>query len=180
MNINKRGVTLIELVVLIAIAALITAIFVGTSSVTPGGNQSVTTITTTFPEPTNYAVDAAGVLTPEQLTALNVTLARMATPKHQFGVAIVKSTQPLDITAYGIKLAEKWKVGGKDTDNGAIIIVATVDRQVRIEVGYGLEGDVPDAAAGQILDDQMVPFLKKGDWYGAINSGLNALDARVK
>lgn len=133
-----------------------------------------------YPEPSNYAVDAAGALSADQLASLNAKLKALDTDKHQFGVAIVKTTQPLDITAYGIKLAEKWKVGGADTDNGAIIIIATEDRQVRIEVGYGLEGDVNDAAAGKILDIDMVPHLKSGDWYGAIVAGLDALTLKIK
>ncbi len=133
-----------------------------------------------YPEPSNYAVDTAGVLTPEQLTALNAKLKALDSEKHQFGVAIVKTTKPFDITAYSIKLAEKWKVGSAKLDNGAIIVIATEDRQVRIEVGYGLEGDVNDAAAGRILDNDMVPFLKQGDWNGAVVAGLDALTKKVK
>lgn len=133
-----------------------------------------------YPEPTDYVVDEAGVLTPEQLSTLRNRLKLMDTSKHQLAVAIVKTTAPLSIEEYGIKLAEKWKVGDADLDNGAIIVIATDDRKVRIEVGYGLEGDIPDSAAGRILDNDMVPFLKKNDWYGAINAGLAALSARVK
>lgn len=141
---------------------------------------SVPTAEAMYPEPSNYAVDSAGILSVEQLAELNTKLATMDTDAHQFGVVVVKTTQPLDIEAYSIKLAEKWRVGKEDLDNGAIIVVATEDRKVRIEVGYGLEGDINDAAAGKILDDSMVPLLKQGDWYGAINSGLDALSARVK
>lgn len=132
-----------------------------------------------YPEPTNYAVDSAGVLSADQLSSLNAKLKTMDTSKHQFAIATVNTTEPLDIEQYSIKLAEKWKVGGKDTDNGAIILIAVKDRKFRIEVGYGLEGDVPDAVAGRIRDD-MTPLLKKGDWYGAINLGLDELNSKIK
>ena len=133
-----------------------------------------------YPEPTNYAVDETGTLSTEQLVSLNEKLKSMDSEKHQFAVAIVKTTKPLDIEQYGIKLAEKWKVGRKGLDNGAIIIIATEDRKVRIEVGYGLEGDINDATAGRILDNQIVPFLKEGKWYEAIVAGLDELNNKIK
>lgn len=133
-----------------------------------------------YPEPTNYAVDQAGVFSTEQIAMLNAKLKAMDSDKHQFGVAVVKTTKPLDIEQYGIKLAEKWKVGYKGIDNGVIIIVATEDRKVRIEVGHGLEGEINDAIAGRILDNQMVPHLKQGKWYEAIVAGLDELSNRVK
>ena len=132
-----------------------------------------------YPEPTNYVVDVAGVLSVEQLSTLNVKLKAMDSDKHQFGVVIVKTTQPLDIEAYGIKLAEKWKAGYRGLDNGAIIIIATEDRKVRIEVGYGLEGDIPDAVVGRIIDNY-IPSLKVGDWYSAIVGMAGELNNKIK
>lgn len=161
----------------VVVASVVTFFFLVNGGVTaPSGSASEAY----YPEPTNYAVDQSGVLSADQLASLNAKLKGMDTEKHQFGVAIVKTTQPLDIEAYGIKLAEKWKVGKKGLDNGAIIIVATEDRKVRIEVGYGLEGNINDAAAGRILDNQMVPFLKQGKWYEAIVAGLDELNNKVK
>lgn len=154
---------------------LISSLKVPPSSLTTGLVQEAF-----YPEPTNYAVDKTGTLSAEQLFSLNAKLKAMDSEKHQFGVVIVKTTQPLDIESYGIKLAEKWKVGYKGLDNGAIIIIAKEDRKVRIEVGYGLEGDIPDSVAGRILDNQIVPLLKEGKWYEAIVAGLDELNNKIK
>lgn len=167
----------------IVVAATVAALL-ASGSLQGGASQSPSVaqaaVEATYPDPTNYAVDATGTFTPAQLDALNATLKTMDTDKHQFAVAIVKTTAPLTIEEYGIKLAEKWKVGGKDTDNGAIVIIATEDRKVRIEVGYGLEGDINDAKAGRIISDDMTPLLKQGDWAGAANAALTALNNDVK
>jgi len=128
-----------------------------------------------YPEATNYAVDAAGALSADQLASLNSLLKENKT---EIGVAVVKSTKPLQIEEYGIKLAEKWKVGDAEKDNGAIIIIATEDRKVRIEVGYGLEGSITDAEAGRIIDEFMIDSLKKGDWYGAIIGAINGINSK--
>lgn len=128
-----------------------------------------------YPEPTNYAVDITGEIHPRDLEKLNTKLKGLDNGKYQFGVAVVKTTYPLTIEQYGIRLAEKWKVGKAGLDNGAIIILATQDRKVRIEVGYGLEGNIPDAVAGRVIDVSMIPFLKSSDWFGALNSGIEAL-----
>jgi uncharacterized membrane protein YgcG len=64
-------------------------------------------------------------------------------------------------------------------DNGAIIILATKDRKVRIEVGHGLEGDITDSQAGQILDNYMIPSLKNNDWDTAVINGVHALEKQL-
>lgn len=133
-----------------------------------------------YPLPQAYAVDATGSLLPEQLQKLNATLKDMDTGKHQFAVAIVRTTAPESLEAYSINLARQWKIGGKDTDNGALILIVTDDRKVRIEVGYGLEGDLNDAKVGRIIDEQMLPFLKEQDWYNAVLMGLGAINGEVK
>lgn len=158
---------------------VIGAILIWLATLVIGATPNTTQAEAFYPEPTNYAVDAAGVLSTDQLQTLNENLKYMDTDKAQFAVVIVKTTAPLSIEEYGIKLAEKWKVGDVDTDNGAIIILATEDRKVRIEIGYGLEGDINDAAAGAIVDEHMIPELKAGNWYAGITAGLNALAARV-
>lgn len=144
-----------------------------------------TPVTTTvnqvaIPDPTAYAIDTTGSLTAKQLAALNATLKTLDNGTHQFAVLMVNSTQPLDIATYGIQVAEKWKVGDKSTDDGVIIIVAVKDRKIRIEVGKGLEGSITDEDASNIIRDAIAPKLHTGDWYGGINDGLTALQARVK
>jgi uncharacterized protein len=133
-----------------------------------------------YPEPTNYAVDTAGVLTTGELEILNQMLKDADTDKHQFAVVIIKSTAPLSIEEYGIKIAEKWKVGYKGLDNGLIVIVATEDRKVRLEVGKGLEGDINDAKAGRLIDEQMIPSLKEGKWFDAISNVLEVTANQVQ
>lgn len=128
-----------------------------------------------YPEPSDYAVDSAGVLSNEELVNLNQILKASDNESRQIGIAIVKTTAPLEIEEYGIKLAEKWKVGNKNTDNGIIIILATEDRKVRLEVGYGLEGQIPDAVAGRIIDESMIPALKENNWNEALLKGVEAI-----
>lgn len=178
----KKGSTLIELLVVIAaIGILLSVVFAGYHSAPKGEiGTAASTDSVAIPEPTNYAIDTANVLSADQLASLNQMLKGMDTEKHQFAVLVVKTTQPLSSEQYGIKVAEKWKVGKKGLDNGAIIIVATEDRKIRLEVGYGLEGDVNDATAGDIIRNDIAPKLKTGDWSGGIVAGLNALSTKVK
>lgn len=183
----KKGATLIELLIVGAFIALLTWVVVIniTKDNTPTQNSiedfKSTDMGIALPEPTNYVVDTAGVLTTEQLQAINTLLASSTNPsKIQIAVLIATTTKPLSIEQYGIRLAEKWKVGYKGSDNGAIIIIATQDRKVRIEVGNGLEGSVTDAQAESILQTNMVPKLKSSDWYGAIFGGISGLNNLVK
>src|SRR3990167_2540266 len=133
-----------------------------------------------YPEPTNYVVDDAEVLTIEQETELNVLMKGIDNGTRQYAVLTIKTTAPLSIEQYGIKLAEKWKVGHETLDNGAIIIVATEDRKVRLEIGYGLEQYIPDSVAGRIIDEKMISSLKINDWYNAILGAINGLEEKIK
>lgn len=179
----KKGFTLIELLVVIAIIGILSSVVLASMrniKVDPNSQVTVSGLIDTYPEATNYAVDAAGVLSVDELADLNARLKALDTSKSQIGVLILQSTYPLSIEEYGIKLAEKWKTGMKGLDNGAIIIVATQDRKVRIEVGYGLEGNIPDAVAGRIIDNDMMPSLKSGDWYNAIIGAINGINSKIK
>ena len=133
-----------------------------------------------YPEPTNYVVDDAEVLTIEQEAELNVLMKRIDNGTRQYAVLTIKTTAPLSIEQYGIKLAEKWKVGHETLDNGAIIIVATEDRKVRLEIGYGLEQYIPDSVAGRIIDEKMISSLKTNDWYNAILGAINGLEEKMR
>lgn len=139
-----------------------------------GCESQLQTSEVTFPEPTNYVVNSNGALKRELVDLLNGDL-KGFDGRAQIAVLVLDSTAPLTIEEYGIKLAEKWKVGYQGKDNGAIIIIATKDRKVRIEVGKGLEGDITDAKAGRILDEQMVPYLKQNNWDAAVATGVEAL-----
>lgn len=120
--------------------------------------------------------DLTATLTAAQQNELEQTLQAFEARKgSQIAVLIVPTTQPEAIEQYGIRVAEAWKLGRKGVDDGALVLVAKDDRALRIEVGYGLEGVIPDAVANRVIDEVMVPYLKQGDFYGGIRAGVDRL-----
>ena len=118
-----------------------------------------------FPNYVGYVNDYANILSAEtkyKLTALSAEIENKTTS--QMAVLTIDTTSPLDIETYAVKLFEKWGIGRKGKNNGVLILVAAKDRTVRIEVGYGLEGAIPDALASSIIEKSMVPFFKNGDY----------------
>src|ERR1700679_738621 len=93
----------------------------------------------------------------------------------QIAVLIVPSTQPEEIEQYGIRVEDAWKLGRKGVDDGAYLIVAKNDRRVRIEVGYGLEGALPDAIASRIIAETITPHSKLGDYDGGVEAGVDQI-----
>lgn len=94
----------------------------------------------------------------------------------QAAILLLPSTQPESIEQYGIRLAEAWKIGHKGADNGVIVIVAKDDRKMRIEVGYGLEGVIPDVIAKRIIEERMAPRFRQGDFFGGLSAAMEGLD----
>ena len=91
----------------------------------------------------------------------------------QIAVATVASIQPYaSVEQYAVALATKWGIGSAAADNGVLILLSTGDRQARIEVGYGLEGAIPDGRAGQILDQAIIPRFRAGDFSGGLVAGV--------
>ena len=174
---NSLTITIIVILVIITAACIIISPKYPNESSLP---IAATFIEPTYPEATNYIVDTAGVLTKTELDNITALLKTIETNKTQIGVLLIKSTSPLSIEEYSIRLAEKWKVGMKGLDNGAIIIIATEDRNIRLEIGYGLEGTIPDAIAGQIIRNDMGPFLHDNKWYDAIVAGINSINNKTK
>ena len=120
--------------------------------------------------------DLTGTLSASQVATLEKSLAEFETKKgSQIAVLIVPTTQPEAIEQFGIRVAEKWKLGRADVDDGLILIVAKNDRKLRIEVGYGLEGAIPDAVAKRVIDEVITPYFKAGDFYGGIDAGMQQL-----
>jgi uncharacterized protein len=120
--------------------------------------------------------DVAGTLTPDQSAALDAKLRAFEQAKgSQVAVLVVPTTQPEDIEQYAIRVAEAWKLGREGVDDGALLLVAIQDRRVRIEVGYGLEGVLPDAVANRIIDEAIVPPFRNGDFYGGISAGVDRM-----
>lgn len=161
---------------IVIFAILIVGLLFALGSLKSGDIKSSSDVNVELPAPTDYLIDESGVLTVQQKSDIKSQLFVLDNTKAiQVGVLVVKTTAPLSIEEYGIRVAEKWKVGLAGLDNGAIIIVATEDRKVRIEVGYGLEGVITDAKAGDIIDSYMIPSLKTSDWAGAIKSGITGI-----
>jgi uncharacterized protein len=128
------------------------------------------------PPLTARVTDLTGTLSPSQRDALERELRDFETRKgSQIAVLIVPTTQPEVIEQYALRVAETWKLGRKGIDDGALLLVAKDDRALRIEVGYGLEGVIPDAVANRIIDEIIVPFFKQGDFYGGIQAGVGRL-----
>lgn len=120
--------------------------------------------------------DLTGTLDAPQRQALERKLAAFEQAKgSQIAVLIVPTTQPETIEQYSIRVAEQWKLGRKSVDDGLLLIVARNDRALRIEVGYGLEGVVPDAIANRVIDETIVPHLRRGDYYAGIDAGIEQL-----
>lgn len=124
--------------------------------------------------------DLTGTLTAGQVASLEQKLAAFEAKKgSQIAVLMLPTTQPEAIEQFSIRVAEAWKVGRKGTDDGLILVVAKDDRRLRIEVGYGLEGAVPDATAKRVISEDITPRFKSGDFYGGISAGVDRLIALV-
>ncbi|GAP65006.1 beta-propeller domain-containing protein, methanol dehydrogenase [Mizugakiibacter sediminis] len=120
--------------------------------------------------------DTTGTLTAGQAQDLERRLAALEQRKGaQLAVLIVPSTQPDTIEDYAVRVFDQWKLGRKNIDDGALLIVAKDDRRVRIEVAYGLEGAIPDAAAARIIREYIAPRFRQGDYYGGISDAVDAL-----
>jgi uncharacterized protein len=120
--------------------------------------------------------DLTGTLSTDQLAALEQTLAGLEAKKgSQIAVLIVPTTRPEPIEVYSLRVAETWKLGRRGVDDGLLLLVAKDDRALRIEVGYGLEGVVPDAVAKRVISEIIVPRFRQGDFYGGIRAGVERL-----
>lgn len=120
--------------------------------------------------------DLTGTLDAGQRVALESQLQDIeAHDGSQVAVLLVPTTQPEAIEQYALRVAEAWKLGRKGVDNGVLLLVAKHDRKVRIKVGYGLEGDIPDAVARWVIDETIAPRFKQGDFAGGITAGVRRL-----
>jgi uncharacterized protein len=119
-------------------------------------------------KPTDYINDFAGVLSPQTIAELDRVCSTVYRRGNAQIVAVtLKNLGGDDIDDFAARLEEKWKIGRKGSDRGVLILIAVEDHKYRIEVGYGLEGILPDAKAGDI-GRQMVPTLKQGDYNTAV------------
>ena len=124
--------------------------------------------------------DLSGTLSRDQAAALEAGLARFEKERgSQIAVLLVPTTQPETIEAYSIRVVEQWKLGRKGIDDGILILGAKDDRKLRIEVGRGLEGAVPDAVAKRIVAEVIGPRFKEGDFFGGLQAGIAKLQAVI-
>lgn len=133
------------------------------------------------PQLTGRVNDYARLLSPEAIARLEQKLAAFERDQStQIAVLTIPSLQGDDIDQFAIRVAEQWKIGQKGKDNGVILILAVAERKVRIEVGMGLQGVLPDVTASHIIRDVMRPFLKNNNFDQGIGAGVDAIMAATK
>ena len=135
-----------------------------------------------IPRQTARVMDTAKMLSAEQRAALEEQLAGYEAAKGtQIAVLTIPSTAPEVIEQFGIRVAEAWKTGRKGVSDGAILIVAPDNprelRRLRIEVGYGLEGAIPDVLAARIINEEIAPRFREKDYYGGLKAALDRMRA---
>jgi uncharacterized protein len=139
-----------------------------------------------LPKPTDYVSDNAHVLSPEAIARLDALCAQLdhSAANAQIAVVTVQSLNGDDAASYANQLEDKWKIGKKGTDKGALVLLAVGDHKYRIDVGYGLEGILNDAKVGDI-GRGMIPYLRAGDYDSAVTAAVGqvahviAADANV-
>jgi uncharacterized protein len=129
-----------------------------------------------FPPLSGRVVDQAQILSPQVEGKLDQLLAaHERETSNQVVVATVASLEGYDIADYAVRLGRAWKIGQKEHDNGALLLVAPNERKVRIEVGYGLEGALPDATAFSIVQNEILPRFRQNDYDGGVMAGVVAI-----
>jgi uncharacterized protein len=124
-----------------------------------------------------HVMDRVGLLSPATRDSLEQSLADFEqTTGHQIVVHVTPSLEGLTIEDYSIQVAEAWKVGQKGLDNGVILTIAPSQRELRIEVGYGLEGVLPDAIASRIVHEVIEPEFRAGHMDQGVVAGVRAIE----
>src|SRR5438105_5753146 len=133
------------------------------------------------PAPAHYFNDSAGVVPPGDGERLDQKLRAFdEQTSSQIVVAVFPSLPSPSMEDFTVRAAQAWRVGRKKLDNGAVLFVFVKDHKLRIEVGYGLEGALPDATAHRIIDERIVPALRAGNWTGGLEAGIDAMMAATR
>ena len=133
-----------------------------------------------YPQETGYVNDFAGILSSGTKASLNSWISELEKKTTaEVAVVTVKTIAPETVETYANKLFEKWGIGKKGKDNGVLLLVALKERKTRIEVGYGLEGAIPDAKAFAIYKKIMVPNFRSGDFDQGILKATEAIAALI-
>lgn len=126
-------------------------------------------------------MDFAGILTPSQIYRLEEKLYLFEKQtSNQIAILAIPSLEGESIEEYSIRVVEKWKLGVKGKDNGVLLLIAMKERKIRIEVGYGLEGALPDILAFNIIRTQIAPRFKRGKYYEGILAGVESIMDAIK
>lgn len=131
-----------------------------------------------IPELTAHVMDQAGILSDSARTKLEQQLSAYEKQTgHQFALLTIASLEGVPIEDYSIRVAERWKLGDEKRDDGLILVIAKQEKKMRIEVGYGLEGAVPDAIAARVIRHQLRPQFREGNFDAGV---LQAFDTLMK
>ena len=131
--------------------------------------------------PEGRVTDQTRTLSSDEIAALERKLSNFEQEtSNQIAVLLIPSLEDDSLEDYSIRLAEKWKIGQKEKNNGAILLIVKDDRKIRIEVGYGLEGALPDALSGAIIRNEIAPRFKAGQFYQGIEAGVDAIMAATR
>ncbi|MBC7616057.1 MAG: TPM domain-containing protein [Pedobacter sp.] len=135
-----------------------------------------------FPEKSNKLVtDLTQTLNATQIAQLERKLVAFDdSTSNQIVVIIVKTVGDYDINEYALGLGRKWGIGGKTKNNGVILLIAIGDRKMSIQTGYGLEGALPDVYTKRIIENNIKPYFKDGDYYAGIDAGVSAIISLTK
>jgi len=165
-----RRAARISLIILVTLASLVAG----------GGNGHAAEAIP--PAPTNHFNDFAGVVRPETAAELNAELAQFERDtSNQILVAIYpRMTSDSSVEDYAVRVAQSWRVGQKARDNGAVLFLFQQSRDIRIVTGYGLEGALPDALAKRIIEDEMIPHFRAGDFDAGLTAGVRAMMAATR
>jgi len=133
----------------------------------------------TFPAPAGYVNDFAGILNNTQILAQQISQFEQET-SNEISIVTIETLQDQTIEEYAGRLFEEWQIGKASKDNGVLILIAPNEREVRIEVGYGLEGALPDSLADLIIRKEMLSAFQRGDYQAGVEAGLSAIMQAIK
>jgi uncharacterized protein len=128
------------------------------------------------PNPPRLVNDLAGMLSPAEVQSLEQKLVELDdSTSNQIAVVTIANLNDYPVEDYANKLFRQWGIGNAKNNNGVLLLVTKEDRKVRIEVGYGLEGAIPDAVASDIINRVLIPNFREGNYYAGINSAVDQL-----
>lgn len=129
-----------------------------------------------FPKAIGFVNDFANFLKPETKKALEAALRQLEQEKgHEIVIVTIPNLQETTIEDLAVRWFEEWGIGKKNADNGILMLIVPSERLMRIEVGYGLEGAIPDSLAGQVMDNLIIPEIQAGELDAGVIAGVDAL-----